>query len=90
MSISFAPELGDAVREAAERAGMTLSAWLAEAAKAKLRAEEDEQEAHERRMQGLGEYLDEYEAEYGAFTEEQLARAARKLGVPWPPEGESA
>jgi hypothetical protein len=25
MSISFAPELGDAVRAAAERAGMTLS-----------------------------------------------------------------
>ena len=32
MSISFAPELGDAVRDAAERAGMSLSAWLAEAA----------------------------------------------------------
>jgi hypothetical protein len=31
MSISFAPELGDAVRAAAERAGMTLSEWLAEA-----------------------------------------------------------
>jgi hypothetical protein len=36
MSISFAPELGDAVREAAERAGKSLSAWLAEAAEAKL------------------------------------------------------
>ena len=32
MSISFAPEPGDAVRAAAERAGMTLSEWLAEAA----------------------------------------------------------
>jgi hypothetical protein len=31
MSISFAPELGDAVRAAAERAGMTPSEWLAEA-----------------------------------------------------------
>jgi hypothetical protein len=44
MSISFAPELGDAVRVAAERAGMTLSEWLAEAAQARLRAEEDEAE----------------------------------------------
>jgi 3-oxoacyl-ACP reductase-like protein len=90
MSISFAPELGDAVREAAERAGMTLSAWLAEAARAKLRAEEDEQEAHKRRMQGLNEFLDEWEAEHGAFTEEELAAAAREMGLPWPPQGESA
>jgi len=37
MSISFAPELGDAVRAAAERAGITLPEWLAEAAQAKLR-----------------------------------------------------
>jgi hypothetical protein len=86
MSISFAPELGDAVREAAERSGVTLSAWLAEAARAKLRAEEDEQEAHEHRIQGLNAFLDEWEAEHGAFTEEELTRAARKLGVPWPPK----
>jgi len=39
MSILFAPELGDAVRDAAERAGMTPSQWLAEAARAKLRAD---------------------------------------------------
>ena len=86
MSISFAPELGDAVREAAERAGKSLSAWLAEAARAKLRAEEDEQEAHERRMRGLNEFLDEWEAEHGAFTEEELAAAAREMGLPWPPK----
>jgi hypothetical protein len=42
MSISFAPELGDAVRAAAERAGMTLPEWLAEAARAMLRADEYE------------------------------------------------
>ena len=34
MSISFAPELGDAVRAAAERAGMPLPEWLAEAGRA--------------------------------------------------------
>ena len=90
MSISFAPELGDAVRDAAERAGMSLSAWLAEAAQAKLRAEEDEQEAHKRRMRGLGEFLDEWEAEHGAFTEAELAATAHEMGLPWPPEGQSA
>jgi hypothetical protein len=90
MSISFAPDLGDAVREAAERAGMTLSSWLAEAAEAKLREQADEAAEDKRRLQGLGEYLDEWEAEHGAFTDEELARAARKLGLPWPPEGESA
>ena len=37
MSISFAPEPGDAVRAAAERAGMTLSEWLTETAQARLR-----------------------------------------------------
>jgi hypothetical protein len=87
MSISFAPELDDAVRDAAERAGMSLSAWLAEAARAKLRAEEDEGEAHKRRMRGLGEFLDEWEAEHGSFTEEELAATAHEMGLPHPPEG---
>lgn len=36
-------------------------------------------------MRGLDAYLDEYEAEHGAFTEDELARASRKLGLPWPP-----
>ena len=90
MSISFAPELGDAVRASAERAGVTLSEWLAEAAQAKLQAEEGEEAGLQRRMRGLDEYLDEYEAEHGAFTEEELARAAHEMGLPWPPEGEGA
>jgi predicted HicB family RNase H-like nuclease len=37
MSVSVAPELDHAVREAAGRAGMSLSAWLTQAADAKLR-----------------------------------------------------
>jgi hypothetical protein len=40
----------------------------------------------QRKMRGLDTYLDEYEAEHGAFTEDELARASRKLGLPWPPE----
>jgi hypothetical protein len=90
MSISFAPELGDAVRDAAERAGMTLSEWLAEAARAKLRADVNAEEELQRKMRGLDKFLDEWEAEHGAFTEEELAAAAREMGLPWPPKGESA
>jgi len=69
MSISFAPELGEAVRAAAKRSGMPLSAWLADAAAEKLRAE------------ALDRFLAEWESEHGAFTEEEIARAKRELGL---------
>lgn len=39
MSVTFAPELGEAVRSAAAGAGLSLSEWLAQAAEAKIRAE---------------------------------------------------
>jgi hypothetical protein len=73
LSVSFDPDLGDAVRAAAERAGGGLSRWLADAAAAKLRAE------------ALAEFLDAYEAEHGAFTAEELARASGELGLPTTP-----
>jgi hypothetical protein len=69
MSISFDPELGDAVRSAASRAGEPLSSWLADAAARKLRAE------------ALAEFLDGWEAEHGALTAEEIARAERELGL---------
>ncbi len=96
LSVTFAPELREAVREAADEAGLSLSEWLSRAAEAKLNADRDAgilaEAAHKRRMQALGEYLDEWEAEHGAFTEEELAEAAEKLGWPCPPadEGERA
>ena len=37
MSISLGPQLGDEVRAAAERGGVSVSAWFAEAAAARLR-----------------------------------------------------
>ncbi len=37
LSISLDPELGDAVRAAASRSGMAVSAWLAGAARRQLR-----------------------------------------------------
>jgi hypothetical protein len=93
MSISLAPGLGEAVREAAAEAGMTLSEWLAQAAEAKLRQDTDakvlEEAAHKRRLEGMRAFLDEWEAEHGAFTDEELAEAARELGVDWPPTGEN-
>jgi hypothetical protein len=69
LSVSFDPELGDAVRSAAAEAGKPLSAWLAEAAASKLRAE------------ALGRFLDGWEAEHGVLTADELARAEQELGV---------
>jgi hypothetical protein len=67
LSVSFDPDLGDAVRDAAKRAGRGLSGWLAEAAEAKLRSE------------ALGAFLDGWEAEHGALSADQLAAAAAEL-----------
>jgi hypothetical protein len=75
LSISFDPELGDAVRSAAAQAGKPLSAWLAEAAASKLRAE------------ALADFLAGWEAEHGVLTADEIARAERELGLA---TGESA
>ncbi len=69
MSISLDPELGDAVRSAAARAGRPVSSWLAEAATSKLRAE------------ALAQFIAGWEAEHGALTAEEVARAERELGL---------
>lgn len=78
LSVSFHPDLGDAVRDAARRSGRGLSGWLAEAAAARLRAE------------ALAELLDDWEATHGRLTAEELARAAAQLGVPAAPGAGSA
>lgn len=70
LSVSFDPDLGDAVREAARRSGRGLSGWLAEAAAARLRAE------------ALTEFLDDWEREHGGLTPEELARAMAEMGPP--------
>ena len=69
LSISFEPELGDAVRSAAAQAGKPVSAWLAEAAAGKLRAG------------ALAEFLTGWEAGHGVLTAGESARAERELGV---------
>jgi hypothetical protein len=69
LSVSFDPDLGDAIRTAAKRSGGSVSRWLAEAAAAKLRAE------------ALSEFLDAWEAEHGPLTAEELATATAELGL---------
>ena len=69
LSISFEPELGDAVRAAAAQAGKPVSSWLAEAAAIKLRAE------------ALANFLDGWEAEHGVLTAAEIARAERELAL---------
>jgi hypothetical protein len=69
LSISFEPELGDAVRSAAAQAGKPVSSWLAEAAASKLRTE------------ALAEFLANWETEHGALTAQEIARAERELAL---------
>jgi hypothetical protein len=69
LSVSFEPDLGDAVRSAAAQAGKPVSSWLAEAAASKLRAE------------ALAGFLAAWEAEHGVLTAEEVARAERELGL---------
>lgn len=69
LSVSFDSDLGDAVRSAAAKAGKPLSAWLAEAAASKLRAD------------ALAEFLTGWESEHGVLTAEEIARAEAELGL---------
>lgn len=68
-SLTMDPELGAAVREAADRAGMTVSAWLSQAAADRVRNEL------------LRIALDRWDEEDGPPTEEELEQARRDLGL---------
>lgn len=70
LSITMEPKLGAAARKAAKRAGISLSAWIAEATADRVRND------------ALGSALDRWEAEHGAFTEAELTEAAAALGLP--------
>lgn len=73
-SISFDPDLGDAVRAAARDSGGGVSRWLADAAAAKLRAE------------ALSHFLDAWEIEHGPLTAAELRRAGSELALPARPD----
>jgi hypothetical protein len=60
ISISMEEDLVDEVQHAAEDAGMTVSAWLAEQARERIR------------MLGLAKLVDEWQQEHGYFTREEI------------------
>jgi len=78
LSVSFHPDLGDAVRASARQRGGGLSRWLADAAAAKLRTE------------ALDDFLGAWEAEHGSLTPAELAAAATELGLPRPAAAQPA
>jgi hypothetical protein len=67
ISAAMPPEIGAAVRAAATRRGVSVSSWITDAAAAQLRNEL------------LGAALDEWEAEHGPFTDDELNAAAMAL-----------
>jgi hypothetical protein len=70
LSITMAPQIGAAVRDAAAREGTSVSTWLTEAAAQRLRNDL------------LGVALDQWEAEDGPFSEDELNAAAQALRGP--------
>lgn len=69
MSIAMPADLCDEVRAAAARANLSVSAWISEAV------------AQELRHRALGEFLDDWQREHGAFTEEEIRESEVRLGL---------
>jgi hypothetical protein len=67
LSIALDPDVADAAASAAEISGQSLSAWLNDAARTRLRVED-----------GLAAVA-EWEAEQGPLTAEERAAADRRL-----------
>ena len=71
LSISVPPEVEDAIRAAAEAAGLPISVWLTQAAQ---RAAEEQAAIAD----GLAAVA-EFETEYGALTDAERAEARQAL-----------
>lgn len=67
MSVSFGLELGEAIRTSATAAGQSVSAWLAEAARDRLR------------LEALEDAVGAWEQEHGRLTEAEVVRAEGAL-----------
>lgn len=67
MSVSFDLELGEAIRASASDAGQNVSAWLADAARQRLRTE------------ALGEAVADWEQRFGPLDEAEVGEAERVL-----------
>jgi hypothetical protein len=82
MSVTLAPELTEAIKESAERQHLSFDDWIIAAAELKFRADDEaaifEEAERKRRAAGLQEVLDEYQVEFGAFTEDEMAKARRE------------
>ncbi|MBO0842260.1 MAG: hypothetical protein J2O46_03680 [Nocardioides sp.] len=67
LAITVAPDVYDGIKEQAEREGVSVSAWVTEAARDRLKI-----------IEGLAAVA-EWEAEHGALSEDELARADAEL-----------
>lgn len=67
MSVSFDLELGEAIRGSAAASHQSVSGWLAEAARDRLR------------LEALGDAVAAWERVYGELTEAEVAEADRLL-----------
>lgn len=67
MSVSFDLQLGQEIRESADAQEQSVSAWLAGAARERLRKE------------ALGEAMDEWQRVHGRLSEEELDAANQVL-----------
>jgi len=67
MSVSFDLALGEEIRASATRSGQSVSAWLAESARDRLR------------LDALGEAVSAWGQEHGPLTEAEVADAERLL-----------
>ena len=67
MSVSLDLELGDAIKASARRRSQSVSAWIADAVRDRLRNE------------ALADAVSAWEAQFGELTESELAEAERIL-----------
>jgi hypothetical protein len=72
MSVSFDLGLGEAVRSSAAENDQSVSAWLAEAARDRLR------------LEALGDAVAAWEDRFGALSDDEVAEADRLLNGPAP------
>jgi hypothetical protein len=72
MSVSFDLELGEAIRTSAAGGNQSVSAWLAEAARDRLR------------LEALGEAISAWERKFGTLTDAEVAEAEELLAQPGP------
>jgi hypothetical protein len=70
MSVSFDLELGEAIRSSAAGEGRSVSAWLAEAARDRLR------------LEALGDAVAAWEDTFGALTDAEVVAAEQFLAQP--------